>query len=117
YKKEIEKLSGKRIYQELEKYYNKITDAKRKVIDAYAAQDTFTTRSRDIRGIMDYIDDAVNSYNRYMRQVNNVVSSTYTEDYKAQELGRIVSSIKDDYVMRQIDNYGADVFLSDIDWD
>ena len=117
YKKEIEKLSGKKIYQELEKYYNNIVDAKRKVMDAYAVQDTFSTNSRTIRSIMDYIDDAVSSYNSYMRNVNNIVDSTYSEDYKAKELGRIVSNIRNDYSMRRINDYGAEVFLSDIDWD
>lgn len=117
YKKELEKLSGKKIYQELEKFYNEIVDSKRKVMDAYASQDSFNTNSRDIRSIMDYIDDAVNSYNRYMSLVNNIVNSNYTEDYKARELGKLVTNMREDYSLHNIRRLGSSIFLSDIDWD
>jgi hypothetical protein len=66
---------------------------------------------------MSYIDYAARNYNDYMRKVEYALNAGYSEDYKAAELGRIVSRIKNDYYIKQVDNLGSQVFLSEIDWD
>lgn len=120
YKKELEKIAGKKIYQVLDDFYNRIVDAKRKVADAYSQIDPFDKENNDrdrIRNIMNYIDYAAGNYNDYMRRVEYTLNGGYSEDYKAAELGRIVSRIKNDDYIKQVDNLGSQVFLSDIDWD
>lgn len=120
YRKELEKVAGKKIYQVLEDFYNRIVDAKRKVIDAYSQINPFDSDRNDrdrIRNILNYIDYAANNYNDYMRRVEYILNGGYTEDYKASELGRIVSKIKNDDYIKQIDDLGSQIFLSEIDWD
>ncbi len=120
YRKELEKVAGKKIYQVLDDFYNRIVDAKRKVADAYSQIDPFDTEGNDrdrIRNIMNYIDYAARNYNDYMRKVEYALNAGYSEDYKAAELGRIVSRIKNDDYIKQVDNLGSQVFLSEIDWD
>ena len=120
YKRELEKLAGKKIYQELEKFYNKIVDAQRKVADAYSQIDPFD-RNDDtagkLRDIMLYVRYTADNYNDYMRKVDDYVNGGYSEDYKARKLGDIVRMIKENDNMRHIDEIGSNIFLTDIDWD
>ena len=119
YKRELEKIAGKKIYQVLEEYYNKVVDAQRKVAEAYSQEDPFNGENNinSISNLIDYVRWAASRYNDYMRRVDSVVNGGYSEDYKARELGNIVRRIKEDDYMQSIENIGSKIFLSEIDWD
>lgn len=119
YQKEIEKLAGKKIYQVLEEFHNKIIDAQRKVAEVYSQEDPFSSET-DIDKISNLINSirwAASRYNDYMRKVDRIINSSWDEDYKARELGELVRRIKHDDYMQSIENIGSQIFLSEIDWD
>lgn len=120
YEKELEKIAGKKVYQVLEDYYNKIVDAQRKTADALSQVNPFDENDNSadtLKNIMNYITYAAGSYNSYMRKVDDIVNGGYSEDYKARTLGRIVQNIKNDSYISTIEDWGSNVFLSEIDWD
>lgn len=118
YKKKLDELKAKSIYVELEKFHDRLEDLKYKSQDAYASIDTFnTTDMINIKELMYCLIDAVENYNRYCRRVEDITNAGYSEDYKLKELGNIVRQLREDSRIKEAERRGADIFLSDIDWD
>lgn len=122
YKNELAKIKAKNIYQELDNFHDKIADYKIKIQDAWSSTDMFgSDRSSSIRkltNLMSDIDSAAGEYNKYCTQVEDILSNNYlAEQDKLQRLGNIITNMKDNYYLNRLKENGADIFLSEIDWD
>ena len=120
YEDAIKRLAGKKIYQELESMHDTIVEAQRKALDAYSSIDLFNSDNDDefLRNILADTKRAARYYNDYMRQVENIInSSSWGEDEKQIQLGKIVNNIKSNSYIKNIKEQGSNYFLQDIDWD
>lgn len=122
YKNELSRIKAKNIYVELDNFHDLLVDYKNKVQDAWASIDIFGSEGRNsisrLRGLMDNIDDAARYYNNYCQQVEAVLGKSYLDEtQKLDRLADIINEMRNNYYMKQLKENGADIFLSEIDWD
>lgn len=123
YEKKLARLRASNIYAELDRFYDTVMDYKIKVHDYLSTYDPFMdhsgTFSSTAEVLMDKLSAVAARYNRYCKQVEDVLTSSFysSRDSQLEALADIIKRMRDDSDLKSLQEYGKDKFYSDIDWE
>lgn len=123
YERKLAKLRASNIYAELDRFYDIVMDYKIKIHDYLSTYDPFMGNSGSFSSIaetlMDKLSGVAAQYNRYCKQVEDILTSSYYSDRDSQleALADIIRKMRNDSDLKSLQDYGKDKFYSDIDWE
>lgn len=123
YERKLAKLRASNIYAELDRFYDIVMDYKIKIHDYLSTYDPFMNSSSAFSStaevLMDKLSTVAAKYNRYCKQVEDILTSSYYSDRDEQleALADIIRKMRDDSDLKSLQDYGKDKLYSDIDWE